>query len=135
MLISSQAQATAVQLQGGLNVLSMEQGSSFLVSGTGADTFLLHADQAQITWNTISNFHTGDSVILYGFDRSTSARWWDANAGAPNYTGATLRLDLDGNGSIDSSLTFAGKTTSETAQYQFQTGAVGGANYLSITAL
>ena len=135
MLISSQAQATAVQLQGGLNVLSMEQGSSFLVSGTGADTFLLHADQAQITWNTISNFHTGDSVILYGFDRSTSARWWDANAGATNYTGATLRLDLDGNGSIDSSLTFAGKTTSDTAQYQFQTGAVGGANYLSITAL
>ena len=135
MLISSQAQATAVQLQGGLNVLSIEQGSSFLVSGTGADTFLLHADQAQITWNTISNFHTGDSVILYGFDRSTSARWWDANAGATNYTGATLRLDLDGNGSIDSSLTFAGKTTSDTAQYQFQTGAVGGANYLSITAL
>ncbi len=134
MLISSQAQATAVQLQGGVNVLDMKQGSSFLVSGTGADTFLLHADQAATTWNTIANFHTGDSIIIYGFTAGTSARWWDANAGAANYTGATLRLDVDGNGSIDSSVTFAGKMTSETNTYQIQTGSVGGSNYLSIVA-
>ncbi len=135
MLIDSQAQATAIQLQGGVNVLDMEQGSSFITSGTGTDTFLLHADQPQTTWNTISNFHTGDSIIIYGFAAGTSARWWDANAGAPNYTGATLRLDIDGNGTIDSSLTFAGKTTTDTSHYQIQSGSVGGSNYLSIVAL
>ena len=134
MLISSQAQATAIQLQGGVNVLDMQQGSSFLVSGSGTDTFLLHADQPQVTWNTISNFHTGDSLIIYGFAAGTSARWWDASAGAANYTGATLRLDLDGNGTIDSSLTFAGKTTTDTSHYQIQTGSVGNSNYLSIVA-
>ncbi|MDT7951264.1 MAG: hypothetical protein RQ966_07135, partial [Acetobacteraceae bacterium] len=134
MLISSQAQQTAVQLQGGTNVLDMKQGSSFLVSGTGSDTFLLHVDQAQTTWNTISNFHTGDSVILYGFTAGTSVRWLDASAGAASYTGATLRLDVDGNGTIDSSLTFANKTASEVEHYSYQTGTVGGASYLSIVA-
>ena len=135
MLISSQAQATAIQLQGGVNVLDMEQGSSFITSGTGTDTILLHADQPQTTWNTISNFHTGDSIIIYGFTVGASARWWDASAGAPSYTGATLRLDIDGNGTIDSSLTFAGKTTTDTSYYQFQTGSVGGSNYLLIVAV
>ena len=135
MLISSQAQATAVQLQGGVNVLDMKQGSSFIVSGTGTDTFLLHADQAATTWNTVANFHTGDSIIIYGYTAGTSVRWWDANAGAASYTGATLRLDVDGNGTVDSSLTFAGKTMSDTNHYQFQTGSVGGSSYLSIVAV
>ena len=136
MLITSQAQATAIQLLGGANVLDLQQGSSFLVSGSGTDTLLLHADQAQTTWNTIANFHTGDSVIIYGFTAGTSTqRWWDANAGATNYTGATLRLDVDGNGTIDSSLTFAAKTTADTSHYLIQSGNVGGSNYLSIAAI
>lgn len=134
MLISSQAQATAVQLQGGVNVLDMQSGSSFMVSGIGADTFLLHADQALETWNTISSFHSGDTVIVYGFTAGTSARWWDPTAGAVGYTGATLRFDVDGNGSVDSSLTFAGKTLGDTDHYQIQTGSVGGSGFLSIAA-
>ncbi len=135
MLISSQAQATAVQLQGGVNVLDMQKGSSFVVSGTGTDTFLLHADQALATWNTISNFHTGDTVIVYGFNVATSARWWVPSAGAIGYTGATLRFDLDGNGSIDSSLTFAGKTQADVDSFQIRPGTVGGSGFLSISAV
>ena len=135
ILVSSLAQATAVQLQGGVNVLDMEQGSSFIVSGSGTDTILLHANQAAVTWNTVSNFHSGDSIVIYGFTAGTSTQSWDANAGAPNYTGATLRLDIDGNGTTDSSLTFAGKTTIDTSHYLFQPGSVGGNSYLSITAL
>lgn len=135
MLISTTAaDATAVQLQGGVNVLDMQHGSSFIVGGTGTDTFLLHADQAITTWNTISSFQGGDSIIVYGFNAGTSARWWDSNAGAIGYTGATLRFDIDDNGSIDSSLTFAGKTVNDTSHYQFQTGNVGGSGFLSITA-
>ncbi|MDP9095989.1 MAG: isopeptide-forming domain-containing fimbrial protein [Pseudomonadota bacterium] len=135
MLISSQAQATAVQLQGGVNVLDMQKGSSFVVSGTGTDTFLLHADQALATWNTISNFHSGDTAIVYGFNVATSARWWVPSAGAIGYTGATLRFDLDGNGSIDSSLTFAGKTQADVDSFQIRPGTVGGSGFLSISAV
>lgn len=134
MLISSQAQATAIQLQGGVNVLDMQHGSSFMVSGTGSDTFLLHADQPQATWNTIVNFHAGDTIVVYGFTVGASARWWDDNAGAAGYRGATLRIDVDGNQSIDSSLTFAGKTSSDVAaHFSIQSGNVGGSGFLSIT--
>ena len=135
LISSAAAQATAVQLQGGVNVLDMQHGSSFIVSGTGTDTFLLHADQAMTTWNTIANFHSGDSAIVYGFTAGTSVRWWDPTAGAVGYTGATLRFDVDGNGSIDSSLTFAGKSLGDTARFNIQTGNVGGSGFLSIVAL
>ena len=134
ILISSQAPETAVQLQGGTNVVEVKQGSGFLVSGTGIDTFLAHVDQPAVTWDTIANFHTGDSIILYGFTHGTSLQSWDANAGAAGYTGATLRLDVDGNGSTDASLTFAGKTLADTGHYAMQYGSVGGSSFLSITA-
>jgi len=133
MLISSRATATAVQLQGGTNVLDMRQGSSFLVSGTGTDTFLFHADQPQETWNTIVNFHRGDNVTLYGFQAGVSSLYWDANAGAAGYTGLTLRTDINNDGNLDSSITFAGKSLSDQSHFVLQTGSVGGSNFLTIT--
>ena len=132
MLISSMAQATAIQLQGGANVLNMLQGSSFLVSGPGDDTIILHADQPQTTWNTIANFHLGDSITIYGFTAGTSSRWWDAKAGAPGYTGSTLRLDINGDGQVDSSLTFANQTNADTGHFALNEGSVAGLHYLTI---
>ncbi len=134
MLISSQAQQTAVQVKGGINVLDMQHGSSFLVSAAGTNQFLLHADQPDVTWNTIANFHGGDSVILYGFDPDTATKWWTASDGATGYKGATLRLDLDGNGTIDSSLTFAGKTTADTDRFSMISGVAGTSHFLAISA-
>ena len=133
MLIRSQADATAVQLLGGNNVLDMSRGSSFLVSGPGRDVFLFHADQPHETWNTVVNFHAGDSVTLWGFKAGTSTDWWVPSAGAANYTGATLRADINADGRIDSSVTFAGKTLADTAHFTLQTGNVAGADYLQIT--
>ena len=135
MLISSRAEQTAVQLHGGTNVVDVKQGSGFVVGGAGADTFIMHADQAQTTWHTIVDFNVGDSLILYGFDGATSAKWWTDGAGASGYIGATLRIDVDGNGSIDSSVTFAGKSVSDTNSYTTQVGSVGGSGYLSISRM
>ena len=134
MLIRSRADATAVQLLGGNNVLHMRRGSSFLVSGPGNDVFLFDGNQPQETWNTIVNFHTGDSATLWGFTAGTSTDWWDTDAGATNYQGATLRTDIDGDGKLDSSLTFAGKTLAETSRFALQTGTVAGTDYLTIIA-
>ena len=134
MLISSKATATAVQLQGGANVVNMEQGSSFLVGAAGNDTFILHADQPQVTWNTIANFHTGDSITIYGVHTGTSIETWEANAGAAGWTGATLHLDLNGDKTIDSSLTFAGKSLADKAYFNTTFGNVGGQDYMLITA-
>ena len=134
MLISSAAQQTAIALKGGVNVLDIRAGSGFLTSGTGTDTVLLHVDQVQATWNTIVNFHAGDSIVLYGFAAGTSTRAWSASDGAAGYTGATLRIDVDGNGSIDSNLTLAGKTLADTDHFTLTAGSVGGSSFLSITA-
>ena len=114
MLISSQAPQTAVQLKSGTNFVDIAQGSGFVVSGTGTDSFRAHADPLQITWDTIANFHTGDTVILTGFTPGVSLQSWDASAGAAGYMGATLRVDADGNGTTDASITFAGKSLTDT---------------------
>ena len=133
MLISSKAAATAIQLKDGANVLDMQFGSSFVVSGTGADVILLHADQTQTTWNTVANFHPGDSITLYGFTAGRSSDWWQENAGAPGYTGATLHADINGDGKVDSSLTFTGMTLANASRFSLQTGNVAGSDYLLIT--
>ncbi len=134
MLISSKASATAVQLLGGANVVNMEQGSSFLVGGLGNDTIILHADQPQVTWNTIANFHSGDSITIYGYHNGLSTSQWVANAGAAGWTGATLHMDLNGDKTIDSSLTFAGKSLTDTTRFYTTLGNVGGQDYMLITA-
>ena len=133
MLIDSNATAVAVQLAGGKNVIDVPNGSTFATSGAGDDEFLFHADQPQVTWDTIVNFHAGDSITVFGFGAATAADWWDANAGASGYTGATLRMDLDRDGRVDSSITFTGKTLADIGHFSLVTGNVGGSDYLQIT--
>jgi hypothetical protein len=133
MLISSNADATAIQLQGGDNLVDVGAGSTFVTSGSGDDVFLFQAAQAQPTWNTIINFHPGDSITVYGFDAATSSDYWDPSAGASGYTGATLRMDLNRDGTVDSSITFAGKTSANIGNFSLTTGSVAGENYLVIT--
>lgn len=133
MLISSAATATAIALLGGTNVVEVAAGSGFATSGAGTDTFLLHADQAVTTWNTLVNFHAGDNVTIYGVP-SDANYWWDYSAGASGYTGATLRIDVDHDGTIDSSVTFAAKSLAETSHFTMAPGHVGGMNYLQLAA-
>lgn len=133
MLISSQATATAVQLTSGQNLINVPSGSTFVTSGSGNDQFLFHADQPQATWNTVVNFHAGDSITVFGFNTATGSNYWDFNAGAAGYTGATLRMDLNRDGKIDSSITFTGKTSADIGHFSLVSGSVGGQSYLMIT--
>jgi hypothetical protein len=50
------------------------------------------------------------------------------DGGAAGYTGATFHYDLDGNGAIDTSITFAGLTTSQVGNPTVQS--VAGNGYL-----
>lgn len=134
LMLVSKADAAAVQLSSGNNILNMQRGSNFLVSGTGTDTFLLDARQPEETWNTIVNFHPGDNVTVWGFRAGVSRLWWDVDAGAPSYTGATLRMDLDNDGRLDSSVTFAGKSMAESGHYLVTLGNAAGSDYLTIRA-
>ncbi len=134
MLIRSEGDATAVQALGGSNVLDIRRGSGFMVGGPGADTFLFDARQALPSWDTVVNFHPGDAATIWGFAAGISRDWWTANAGAAGYQGATLRMDLDNNGTVDASLTFANTSLANAGHYTILTGNVAGTDYLTVVA-
>ena len=54
----------------------------------------------------MTDFTTGiNAVNIWGYVDGTSTYEWYADAGAVGWTGATLHADLDGNGTIDTSMT------------------------------
>ena len=124
----------ALAAQGGSNVLDGGTGSNFLVGASGADggtdTFFTDARDNTAVWNTLVNFHTGDSATLWGFVPGTSSWAWDGISGAAGYTGATLRSDVHGTGTTDASITFAGLSMAQAQGLQVSTGTVGGQSYL-----
>ena len=125
----------AIQVAGGRNVVDAGPGSNFIVGGTGDDTFFLNGSQGAVTWDTITGFHLGDTVTLFGFHTGTSSLAWMDAEGAVGYTGRTIHADLAGNGGITASLTFAGTTAVDTNGYAVTTGTVGGVDYLAVTAV
>lgn len=132
IFIKNVAGSAAVQLLSGQNVVDAGHGSNFLISGTGQDVFYLDARQLQPTWDTIVNFHAGDIATIWGYQDGVSNYHWDDNAGAPGYTGRTLRLDITGAGQTQESVTFAGKTATDTANYAVTSGSIGGTHYMAI---
>lgn len=100
----------------GRDVLDGGLGSSFLTGGSDADVFFVDGREAVATWSTITDFsHSeGDTVNLWGWREGTSRLVTSTDdGGAAGYTGATFHYDLDNNGAIDTSITFAGLTTSQ----------------------
>ena len=127
----------ALAANSGSNVLDGNTGSNFLVGASGADggtdTFFLDGSVGT-TWDTIANFHPGDSVTLWGYVPSQSVMSWAANDGTAGYTGATIHAAFAGAGTpVNGSVTFAGVSLAD-AQSKFTTssGAEGGRNYLYI---
>ena len=125
----------AIQVAGGRNVVDAGPGSNFIVGGAGDDTFFLNGSQGAVTWDTITGFHPGDTVTLFGFHAGTSSFAWTDAEGAAGYTGRTIHADLTGDGGITASLTFAGTTAADTGGYAVTTGTVGGVDYLAVTAM
>ena len=109
-------------------------GSNFLTGGSGNDTFFSDGREAgngAITWSTVTDFTDGtNSVNIWGYIDGTSTYQWYADQGAAGWTGATLHADLDGNGVIDTSMTFTGMSISEMSTPQGLE--VGGNGYLLI---
>lgn len=98
----------------GNDVLDGGLGSNFLAGGSGADTFFLDGrGGGGSTWSTITDWEPGEQVALWGWLPGISISSWNAEDGAPGWSGATLRADLDGNGGIDVAVTFSAKSQAE----------------------
>jgi hypothetical protein len=82
----------------------------FIGGGAGQDSFFVdgRATAENTTWSTITDFSPGEHLTLWGYQPGVSTMQWVESAGAEGYTGATLHCDLDGNGVIDTSITFTG---------------------------
>ena len=119
----------ALAVSSGQNVLDGGAGSSFLSGGSGTDTFFVDIRGSNSTWDTLTNFHAGDAVTVWGWVPGVSTETVDAQAGAAGYQGATLRL-TGGAGGPTSSVTFAGLSTDQAAHLQMATGTAGGIPYL-----
>jgi serralysin len=52
----------------------------------------------------------GEWATRWGFRTDPSRLIWEEKGGAEGYKGATVHCDINGNGIIDTSMTFVGKT-------------------------
>lgn len=113
-------------------------GSNFLAGAAGAagadggrDTFFLD-NSAGTTWNTITNFHPGDSAALWGFVPGRSTLAWAANEGAAGSTGATIYSAFASAGTaVNGSVTFAGLSLADAqSRISLTPGNAGGRSYL-----
>ena len=125
----------ALQVTSGRNVLDGGAGSNFLVGGTGTDTFFTDARGSAVVWNTLSNFHAGDTATLWGFSQISSYRWEAEPTGAAGAKGATLRANIIGGAGrtgtgIDASITFAGLTVAQAQGLTISTGVQAAGSYL-----
>ncbi len=121
----------AIAVTSGQNVLDGGTGSNFLTGGSGNDTFFLDARGGDTIWDTIVNFHAGDSVTLWGFGASDTATFDPVVSGAASYEGLTLHTAIGGR---TQSITFASRPVSDSAQLSLQRGSVGGTQYLAVIA-
>lgn len=118
----------AVNGAAGDDVLDGGAGSNFLTGGTGTDTFFVDARGKQTTWSTITDLETGEWATLWGYAPFVSRLSWEEMGGAAGYQGATVHVDIDGNGSVDASMTFTGKTV---GAMMVTTGTSGTDSYLA----
>jgi Ca2+-binding RTX toxin-like protein len=122
----------AIYAGGSYDVIDGGLGSNFLSGGAGMDSFFVdgRATNGPSTWSTIADFSPGEHVTIWGYQPGLSKLAWAANGGAAGYTGATLHGDLDGNGQVDTSITFSGLTQAQLPTPSF--GSSNGYDYIHI---
>ncbi len=109
--INGNAGDDAIDAKAGDDVIDGGSGSNFLTGGAGWDVFFLDGRGGHVTWSTVTDFTAGEEINLWGWQPGVSKMSWTDMAGAEGYQGLTMHADLDGNGSIDASLTLAGINT------------------------
>ncbi|WP_353213151.1 alkaline phosphatase D family protein [Rhodovarius sp.] len=128
--INSDAGNDAINGGGGNDVIDGGLGSNFITGGSGTDKFFVDGRGAatSITWSTITDFSAGESMTIWGYKPGVSKFTWMASDGATGFKGVTLNADLDGNGVIDTSVTFSGLTQGQLPTPSF--GTIQGSDYI-----
>lgn len=83
-----------------------------------------------VTWSTVTDLEKGEWATIWGFREGISKLTWQDMSGTDGFKGATAFCDLDGNGSIDAAMTFAGVAVSALMSASWT---MGDSPYLAIT--
>ncbi|MGG5823736.1 hypothetical protein [Falsiroseomonas sp. HW251] len=102
----------AVDAGAGWDVLDGGIGSNFLTGGADRDVFFLDGRSGLATWSTITDWEVGEQLSVWGWRPGVSRVLWVDFDGVAGYRGVTMHADLDGNGVIDTSVTWAAQTRS-----------------------
>ncbi|MGG5888509.1 calcium-binding protein [Falsiroseomonas sp. HC035] len=109
----------AVDGGGGHDVIDGNTGSNFLTGNQGRDVFFLDGRGGSTTWSTITDWQQPfwmqerEQLSIWGFRPGLSVLNWAAEDGTAGYRGVTLHADLNGDGTIDTSVTWAGRTQAD----------------------
>jgi hypothetical protein len=92
----------------GRDVLDGGGGSNFLTGGADLDVFFLDGRAGATTWSTITDWQAGEQLSVFGFRPGVSTLAWVQDAGTDGYRGLTMHGDLNGDGAIETSVTWSG---------------------------
>ena len=101
----------AIDAREGNDVIDGGRGSNFLTGGAGTDIFFSDGRGGVTTWSTITDWQAGEQLSVWGWHPGTSRIVEWTRAGAAGYEGLTMHADLNGDGTIDTSVTFTGITS------------------------
>ncbi len=88
-------------------------GSNFLTGGLGSDTFFIDGRDLVPVWSCVTDWQPGEKLTLWGWRDGVSLAAWDESNGLPGFLGATLFADIDGNGLVETAITWTGVTKAE----------------------
>lgn len=95
---------------GGDDILDGGTGSNFLTGGAGRDIFFLDGRGGTTTWSTVTDWQAGEELAIWGWTKGVSTGTWVDQDGVAGWTGVTFHGDLNGNGTVDTSVTWTGVT-------------------------
>jgi hypothetical protein len=98
----------AVNAGEGNDVIDGGTGSNFLTGGPGSDIFFCDGRGGGVTWSTITDWQAGEQLSVWGWRPGISQVVMWREDGAEGYKGITMHADLNGDGTIDTSVTFTG---------------------------
>jgi serralysin len=96
----------------GADILDGGIGSNFLSGNAGTDTFFLDGRGGTVTWSTITDWSAGEQLSVWGWKANSKVIVWRQD-GAAGFQGITMHADLNNDGTIDTSVTWTGKTQAE----------------------
>ncbi|MDR3410830.1 MAG: hypothetical protein P4L87_07790, partial [Formivibrio sp.] len=119
---------TGLVATSGDNVFKASTGSSFMIGGTGFDKFDIPDANltGQGTWDTVVNFHVGDSISLAGLSGTGWKYHWLLNDGAQGSTGLTLYATSTNTLGLSELVTFSGLTAADLSHMKITSDATTG---------